>query len=152
MKKKTFLSMLCALSVVAAASLSGCSTGQEASISNTNKQTTTATPNEQGTLVIARQADAKKLDPHFLTDFESQNVIFQKVYETLVQQDKDMNIQPLLATEWKKLNDTTWEFKLQQGIHFHDGTPFNAQAVQRTFQRVLDPQVGAPQASDFEMK
>ncbi|MGG1660416.1 glutathione ABC transporter substrate-binding protein [Brevibacillus sp. NRS-1366] len=152
MKKKTFLSALFVLSIATTAALSGCSTGQGASTSNhTNKETTTAASNEKGTLVIARQADASKLDPHFLTDFESQNVIYQKVYETLVQQDKDMNIQPQLATEWKQLNDTTWEFKLQQGISFHDGTPFNAQAVQKTFQRVLDPQVGAPQASDFEM-
>jgi peptide/nickel transport system substrate-binding protein len=43
----------------------------------------------------------------------------------------------------------TWEFKLRQGITFHDGTPFNAEAVQKTIARVLDKQVASPRANLF---
>ncbi len=57
----------------------------------------------------------------------------------------------MLATEWKQLDDVTWEFKLRQGVVFHDGTPFDAEAVKATFARVLDPQVGSPRAAQFQM-
>lgn len=106
---------------------------------------------EGGTLTIVRLSDATKLDPQFITDIPSSNVIYQKVYETLVVPDKDMNIQPLLAESWKVVNDKTWEFKLRKGISFHDGAPFNAEAVKATFDRLLDPKVGSPSRAKFEM-
>ncbi len=104
-----------------------------------------------GTLTVVRLSDATKLDPHFITDIPSANIIYQKVYETLVEPDKDMNIQPLLATEWNVIDDTTWEFKLKEGVTFHDGTPFNAEAVKATFDRLLDPNIGSPQREKFAM-
>ncbi|AND38680.1 glutathione ABC transporter substrate-binding protein [Cytobacillus pseudoceanisediminis] len=104
-----------------------------------------------GTLTVVRLSDATKLDPHFITDIPSANIIYQKVYETLVEPDKDMNIQPLLATEWNVIDDTTWEFKLKEGVSFHDGTPFNSEAVKATFDRLLDPNTGSPQREKFAM-
>ncbi|WP_372512728.1 glutathione ABC transporter substrate-binding protein [Bacillus salipaludis] len=106
---------------------------------------------EGGTLTIVRLSDATKLDPQFITDIPSNNVIYQKVYETLVVPDKDMHIQPLLAESWKVINDKTWEFKLRKGISFHDGAPFNAEAVKATLDRLLDPKVGSPSRAKFEM-
>ncbi|MDQ0198738.1 glutathione ABC transporter substrate-binding protein [Neobacillus ginsengisoli] len=106
---------------------------------------------EGGTLTVVRLSDATKLDPHFITDIPSANIVYQKVYETLVVPDKDMNIQPLLAESWKLVNDTTWEFKLRKGITFHDGTLFNAEAVKATFDRLLDPKTGSPSRAKFEM-
>lgn len=104
-----------------------------------------------GSLIIARLSDATRLDPHFITDIPSANIIYQKVYETLVVPNQDMEIEPLLATEWKQLDEVTWEFSLKEGVKFHDGTPFNAEAVKVTFDRVLDPETGSPQREKLSM-
>jgi ABC-type transport system substrate-binding protein len=45
----------------------------------------------------------------------------------------------MLATGWKIVNDTTWEFTLRQGVKFHNGEPFNAQSVKATLEYALDP-------------
>jgi len=91
------------------------------------------------TLVFAASADATTLDPHNTTDTESDQVIMM-MYETLIGFDQDMKIVPRLAERWEVAPDgVTWTFHLRKGIRFHDGTPFNAEAVRRNFARVLDP-------------
>ena len=60
------------------------------------------------------------------------------IYETLFAYDADMILQPKLATGYKLLNDTTWEITLRKGVTFHDGTPFNADSVLYSFDRVLN--------------
>ena len=49
--------------------------------------------------------------------------------EGLVMLDKDNNFVPCLAEEWKWINDRTIEFRLRQGVFFHNGEPFNAEVV-----------------------
>ena len=61
------------------------------------------------------------------------------LYETLFYDDENMELKPELATGYKALSDTEWEITLRQGVVFHDGTPFNADAVIYSFNRVLDP-------------
>jgi len=145
MKKRHFLGAFLALSLA----ITGCSSGNEASVAN--KDTTAATAKSGGTLVIARLSDANNLDPHFSTQINSMAVIQHKVYEGLVQLDKNSEYKPLLASEWKQLDDLTWEFKLRQGVTFHDGAPFNAEAVQKTVARVLDKNNPSPKYNMFEM-
>jgi peptide/nickel transport system substrate-binding protein len=125
-----------------------CSTKSTSSTDTAGKKEATK---QGGTLTVVRLSDATKLDPHFITDIPSANIIYQKVYQTLVAPDKDFKIQPLLAKEWKVVNDTTWEFKLQEGVKFHDGAPFNAEAVKKTFDRLLDPKTESPQREKFSM-
>ena len=60
------------------------------------------------------------------------------IYEPLVFVDNDMNLQPGLAKSWKRLDDNTWRFYLREGVKFHDGTPFDADAVKYEFDRWLD--------------
>ena len=47
---------------------------------------------------------------------------------------------PMLATAWKQVDDTTWEFTLREGVTFHDGSPFNAEAAAFAVNWVWDPQ------------
>ena len=104
-----------------------------------------------GTLIIATLADATSLDPHLGSDIPSANVYCEKIFEGLVRQNEAMEIKPALATEWKRVDPLTWEFKLRRGVKFHDGTPFNAAAVKKNIERVLDPKTASPRKSLFEM-
>jgi len=60
------------------------------------------------------------------------------VYEALVDFGKDHNIVPCLATSWNQIDTLTWDFKLREGVKFHDGTTFNADAVKINFERKKD--------------
>jgi len=63
----------------------------------------------------------------------------QNIVETLTEIDpKDGSITPRLATSWSKVNETTWQFKLRQGVKFHDGAPFNAEAAAKGISRTMD--------------
>jgi len=116
-----------------------------------NNDNTKKTGEAGGELKLAVLSDATKLDPHKGTDIPSANVYHGKIYEGLVKQDKNMKVQPALATEWEQINDKTWEFKLREGVKFHDGTEFTAEAVKRTFERILDPETASPRKKLFEM-
>lgn len=154
MKKTRFFQTLIAMTVAVSATLAGCSQApapEAGTNANTSGQTAApGTGKAGGTLVIARLSDANNLDPHFLTQINSAAIIHHKVYEGLVRMDKESKYVGSLASEWKQVDDVTWEFKLRTGITFHDGTPFNAEAVQKTIARVQDPAVGSNRANLFE--
>ncbi|WP_313892775.1 glutathione ABC transporter substrate-binding protein [Psychrobacillus sp.] len=124
--------------------LQACSTG-ETSNSGTDAN------NEDKVLIVARKSDVTNLDPHFIVDVSTANVLYEKVYETLVIPNDKMEPQPHLATEWKQLDGLTWEFTLRDDVEFHDGTKFNADAVKKTFDRLLDPKTASPQAAKLGM-
>lgn len=96
------------------------------------------------TLIIGTGAEAVGLDPRLETDvpsFERINVIM----EPLLKFDVDMQLTPLLAKSWEVSDDTmTISFQLQEGVTWHDGTPFTAEDVKYTFEWVLDPANAAP--------
>ena len=104
---------------------------------------------KKDTFIFALQNDAVNLDPQMGIDSQSLNVTSRKVFETLVTTDKNNKIIPELATEWKQINPTTWEFTLRKGVKFHDGTDFNAQAVKTTLDRVLDPKANRARRSVY---
>jgi peptide/nickel transport system substrate-binding protein len=91
-----------------------------------------------GTLIWGRGGDSVSLDLAQATDGESIKAGIQ-VLENLVIFGKDsMDVEPQLAESWKVSEDgLTWTFKLRKGIKFHDGHPFNAQAVYDSFARVI---------------
>lgn len=129
--------------------LAGCSTASEQSAGGNVSGAEPAKSSQ--TLIIARQSDANNLDPHFISAINAASVVHHNVYEGLIARDENMEFKPMLATEWKQVDDVTWEFKLRQGVTFHDGTPFNAEAVKATIGRVLDEKVGSPRAGQYKM-
>ncbi|GAA0335512.1 glutathione ABC transporter substrate-binding protein [Oceanobacillus sp. FSL W7-1281] len=105
---------------------------------------------EGGELIIANQSDPVSMDPAGSNDTPSSNVQ-ANVFETLVTLDGDMELQPLLATEWEQVEDNVWEFTLRDDVTFHDGSEFNAEVVKANIDRILDPDVASPRLFLYEM-
>ena len=79
-------------------------------------------------LTIAVATEPTSLDPHFQA-LNSNHELSMHVYDTLSKVDAHMQIAPALATKWHAVDAKTWEFKLRQGVKFHDGSPFTAKDV-----------------------
>ncbi len=95
-------------------------------------QTTTKT-----TFVIGQSSDISKLDPHLSTTVNDIAVTFN-LYDNLLTRRRDGKLYPSLAAEWKLVNPTTWQFKLRQGVKFHNGDPLTAADVKFSFERSYD--------------
>lgn len=65
--------------------------------------------------------------------------VFSTMFETLTTIDSNHELQPLLATDWEQVDDTTWRFNLREDVEFHNGEPFTAEAVTYTIERMQDP-------------
>ncbi|ALX50388.1 ABC transporter substrate-binding protein [Lentibacillus amyloliquefaciens] len=92
-------------------------------------------------LVFARGGDSESLDPGSTTDGESSRVTRQ-VLESLLDFDKEsFEVVPGLAEDWEVSDDgLNYTFYLEEGVTFHDGTDFNAEAVKTNFERWADPE------------
>lgn len=90
------------------------------------------------TLIFAQSAEPRGLDPALVDDGESSKVI-NNIYEGLLKYSSNSTeIQPCLAESWEVSEDgLTYIFKLRQGVKFHDGTDFNAEAVKFNIDRQL---------------
>ena len=97
----------------------------------------------QGELRVAIPWTPENLDPTMnLSSLRSQ--VGVSVFDSLVGRDADGKIVGELAESWRGLDDRTWQLKLRRGVTFHNGEPFNAEAVRFTFQRVLNPEQKSP--------
>lgn len=90
-------------------------------------------------LIVGQIAEPQSLDPHAVSatnDFR----ILVNVYDGLVRfKDGTLEVEPSLAESWTVSDDgKTYTFKLRQGVKFHDGSNFNAEAVKFNFERMLD--------------
>ncbi len=90
-------------------------------------------------LVVGQIAEPKSMDPATVTavnDFR----ILMNVYDGLVRyKDGTLEVEPSLAESWTISDDgTVYTFKLRDGVKFHDGAEFNAEAVKFNFDRILD--------------
>ena len=139
------------LAVVMALTFAACSSGGTTSEEGTTtEETTTEATTEEGSeaasetstakspdndMVVAMQADVTNLDPHVSSNGVS-NTVTNTMYEALVTFDADANIIPMLAKEWTMSEDgLTYTFVLNEGVTFHDGEPFNAEAVIANWER-----------------
>jgi peptide/nickel transport system substrate-binding protein len=98
-----------------------------------------AAPRSGGTLVIAQQADLETADPQGGVGVAVYPVY--ALFEPMMDFDEQMQFFPLLATNWEQLDPTHLRVKLRQGVTYHSGNPFNADAVQQSFERFARPGV-----------
>jgi peptide/nickel transport system substrate-binding protein len=101
----------------------------------------------------ANDGDANSMDPYarqetFLLLFD------QSMYEPLIRRNREMKLEPGLATEWKRTAPDVWRFTLRQGVKFHDGTPFSADDVVFSYDRATHPgsNLAGPLATVQEVK
>lgn len=97
-----------------------------------------ATHTQAQTLRWTSAGDPLTLDPYAQNETLT-NVVNGQVYEFLVGRDKQLNLVPLLATEWKQNGPLKWTFKLRPGVKFHDGRPFSADDVVFSLKRAQQP-------------
>ena len=95
------------------------------------------------TIVVAQGADAYTMDPAKHSAFPTANILFH-LYDALIAQDDSGKFVPALAESWSNPDPLTWQFKLRQGVKFHNGEDFDANAVKFSFDRALDPNFKAP--------
>jgi peptide/nickel transport system substrate-binding protein len=89
-----------------------------------------------GTLTAAIDRDPPTMDPHRSGSAVDRQV-YQNLYDKLADTDANLAIVPMLATSWTISPDgKTVTLKLRAGVKFHDGTPFNAEAVKYNFERM----------------
>ncbi len=92
-----------------------------------------------GVLIVGQIAEPKSLDPAAVTAVNDFRILVN-VYEGLTRyKTGTLEPEPALATSWGISEDgTEYTFTLREGVSFHDGTPFNADAVKFNFDRMLD--------------
>ena len=90
-------------------------------------------------LSVGQIAEPLSLDPHRVTAVNDFRILVN-LYDGLVRfQDGTLEVEPALAERWDVSEDgTVYTFYLRDGVVFHDGTPFNADAVAFNFDRMLD--------------
>ena len=90
---------------------------------------------DASTFKFAFQGALNGLDPYTLNETFTLSSL-GNVYEGLTRRDGDLNIIPGLAESWEVVDDTTWRFKLREGVKFHNGNDFTADDVVFSADRV----------------
>src|SRR5258705_7102277 len=86
-------------------------------------------------LTVGLGTDVTAIDPHY-HNLTPNNNVAAHIFGYLVEKNEKSQPIPGLATEWKTLDPTTWEFKLRKGVKFHDGSDFTAADVVASIERV----------------
>jgi peptide/nickel transport system substrate-binding protein len=94
-----------------------------------------------GSITVGLELDIPGFDPLKVGVFDtSAETAAAAIFDTLTALDDKGEVQPKLALSWTHSDDfKTWTFKLRPGVKFHDGAPFNAEAVKANFDRQKDP-------------
>ncbi len=108
------------------------------------------TPDYGDAIITASIADARTLNPILASDSASSDVCGM-IFNGLVKYDKDINLIGDLARNWEiKEDGLVIIFHLRDNVSWQDGYPFNAQDVEFTYQKLIDPKVRTPYSGDFE--
>lgn len=129
-KIRTAAATLLTLVLLAACGGTSSPTSGPASTASGNASTTT--------LTFGVTIDPISLDPHQAT-YATAAWVFNNIYDTLVRLTSSLKLEPSLATSWKTVSPTVWQFQLRKGVRFSDGTHFDAAAAAFTINREMNP-------------
>ncbi len=94
---------------------------------------------DAGNVTISQGVDATTLDP-IKASVTTDTNIQEQLFDTLARRSADGSaLVPQLATSWKRVEPTVWEFKLRRGVTFSNGDPFTSADVKFTVEKILDP-------------
>lgn len=143
MKKTNLLKRISTLAAMTALAVScvGCSS-TETEVTETTVKTETAAKvaEENEILKVAVQSMPSTLDANASVS-NSGIQFYYNIYDTLIMRDSSAETPtflPGLAKSWEQIDDLTWEFKLREGVKFHDGTTMNADDVVYSMNRVIN--------------
>ncbi len=104
-------------------------------------------PVKGGTLTVGVATEPNTVDIYQMTWSGG----LQNIFQSLISRDNDYRYSDGLAEKWESSPDgLTWTFNLKKNVKFHDGTPFNAEAVKRHFEVMRDKATAAQQGSEWE--
>lgn len=142
--------------LVTSMALAGCSSSSKqeeksapAPTATPSSSTSKPAPPAKTTITVGLTGEPVTLDPQKSPD-RLTNILLTNIFDSLVVHDAQMNLAPGLATEWKAIEPTKWQFKLRQGVKFQNGEPFDANAVKFTVERFLDPNVKSPMLANVK--
>jgi peptide/nickel transport system substrate-binding protein len=95
-------------------------------------------------IVVGVPNDIVSLDPEAQAEFGTRMIMEGSIEENLVRLSADGEYHPLLATAWRIVDPTTWEFSIREGVRFHDGEPLTAETVKFSIDRCLNPATKCP--------
>ena len=136
---KRWQAVLFALTAALTVTLSNCAAPQTPTTSTGANNPGAAPAADASTLIFGSGGDPANLEPGNIEDGNS-IYVQQQIYDRLIDYKAGTTeLEPALATEWSASSDArTWTFKLRDGVKFHDGTPFNAEAVRFNVNRWWD--------------
>src|SRR3712207_7608424 len=86
------------------------------------------------TLTMGVGAPVTSIDPHY-HQLSPNTAVAHMIFDGLTSTDGHARVVPDLAESWRAVDETTWEFKLRQGVKFHNGSDLTAEDVAFTFAR-----------------
>ena len=104
----------------------------------------------QGILVVGLEANPTNLDPRLSTDAASSR-INELLYSRLFRMNEAGEPVKGIVEEWEQIDPTHYRFRIRKGIRFHDGRPLDAHDVRYTFRSMMDPALGSPLRSSYQM-
>jgi ABC-type transport system substrate-binding protein len=139
----------CGGSAPAAPAGGGTATASGGATASATPAAAAGTPKPGGILRYGLSADIVNFDAHISTGAAASDAK-DMIYDTLLTYDQDGKLIPGLASAWRAVDASTYQFTLRQGVTWHSGDPFTSDDVLFTFQRITDPAVGAYNAGRFK--
>lgn len=140
MNKTRIMSLLLALAMMLTLVACGGNNNANDSANNSGNDSSQSGGDEvvvDKSVTIAMTGDVNTWNPWYYNEIVA-NSIQRHVFDPLVDVDSNMQLIPCLATEWNTPdNGATWEFKLREGVTFHNGNAFNADDVVYSYERCI---------------
>ncbi|PWA09257.1 ABC transporter substrate-binding protein [Pueribacillus theae] len=134
MKKVGLFFLMFALFLLASACSSDSNSQTKGSSSTEGAEGKSESSKEGGDLVIGYYSDASSFDPLRASSGGDEALLYF-IYDTLINYGPGFEPEPGLAESWEMQDEKTWVLKLREGVTFHDGTEFNAEAVKFNIER-----------------